>query len=225
MGVVVVDAINRSSTQHTNIATEKKSAQNVSAVVLAAGMSERMGATNKLLLDFNGQSLLQLSIGALIAAAVSEIVVVLGHESDDTNKQLDELPVSTVVNPNYNKGQMGSVNCGLEAITGTTRGTMICLADQPLINATHIKELIEAFAQLKPAQEIVVPYYEGQRGNPIIISEVVRQRVLHGSTRLGCRRFIDDNPDLVNCFSVADVAYTLDIDTPDEYRKLLRSEH
>lgn len=201
-------------------------ANNMAAIVLAAGVSKRMGEENKLLKKFAGQSFIQCVVRAVCDAGVSEVVVVLGYERKQIQQQLDELTqngyqrVRSVVNPDYEQGQMTSVTCGLEALVATTDGVLICLGDQPLLTASHIQDLVAAFESRKKGQQVIVPMFENQRGNPVVISEQVRQQVLVGESRLGCRRFIDDNPDLVTILAVNDAAYITDIDTQEEYRAL-----
>ena len=201
-------------------------AKNMAAIVLAAGLSQRMGVENKLLLSFGGQSFLQRMICSLLDAGVAEIVVVLGHDQQRIQRQLDGLPnitnqkIAAVVNPDYLQGQMTSVNCGLKALVGDKEGVLICLGDQPLITVSHIQALVTAFEKREPGKQVLVPVYNDQRGNPVVVSEWVRQQVLLGESRLGCRRFIDNNPELVTKWAIDDTAYITDIDTPEEYRTL-----
>ena len=212
-------------------AVSNSNAANMAAIVLAAGVSKRMGKDNKLLLTFDGQSFLQRAIVSLCGAGVAEVVVVLGYECEQVQQQLVELPsicevtnVRSVVNPVYANGQVTSVNCGLENLTGEKEGVFICLGDQPLITAAHIEELAKAFESREAAKQVIVPVYKGQRGNPVVISELARQQVLAGQSRLGCRRFIDGNPHLVTMLPVNHRAYTTDIDTPEEFRALAGSK-
>lgn len=203
-------------------------AHNMAAIVLAAGVSQRMGEQNKLLLNFNGQTFLQRTLCSLCDAGLAEVVVVLGHESEQVQQQLIDFPlpigtdqiVRSVVNPDYARGQMTSVNFGLENLTGNKEGVLICLGDQPLITASHIQELISAFEHREISKQVIVPMFNAQRGNPVVISELARQQVLAGESRPGCRHFIDNNPTLVSLLPVNDAAYITDVDTPEEFRAL-----
>lgn len=205
-------------------AVKVANADAMAAIVLGGGMSQRMGKPNKLLLNHKGRSFLQHAVIALTEAGVSEVVVVLGHDSEYTRQQLVDLPalpkqqsVRWVVNTQYEQGQMTSVNCGLAALSGSKEGVLICLGDQPLINAGHIRQLIVAFENRENGKQIIVPFYQEQRGNPVILSELVCEQVLNGVSRPGCRRFIDSNPELVSKLSVEDEAFIFDIDTPEEF--------
>ena len=196
----------------------------ISAIVLAAGLSQRMGAANKLLLPVSGKSLLHRTLDALVEADVDRIVVVLGHQSNKVREHIQPYRVQVVVNEHYAQGQKSSVTCGLRALGGKTggnlgdkqSGVLICLGDQPMIEAKHIRHLVDAFS-LSQSQSIVMPVHEGQRGNPVLISEHVRQRVLKNHANLGCRGYIDKHPELVNRLRVSDKAFITDIDTHEEY--------
>ena len=85
----------------------------VSAVLLAAGQSRRMGADNKLLLPIDGEPVVRRTARQLLGAGLEEVVVVLGHEADSVSGALDGLAVRAVVNPDYRDGQMTSVRAGL----------------------------------------------------------------------------------------------------------------
>jgi len=203
-----------------------KNAYNMAAIVLAAGLSRRMGELNKLLLKFEGQTFLQQAVGALTEAGVGEIIVVLGHDSKLMREQLfdqSETPdqsIDWVLNPDYSQGQMTSVNCGLAALSGNKDGVLICLSDQPLLTHFHIRLLVDAFETRQPGKEVIVPTFSSQRGNPVVISEGARNQVLAGNNVAGCRHFIDNNPGLVTMLPVEDNAFITDIDTIEDFRQL-----
>ena len=192
----------------------------VAAVLLAAGESRRMGAPNKLALPVAGQALLRRTARALLDSDLSEIVVVLGHESDRARKMLRDLPLNLVENPHYRDGQMSSVHCGLAALKQATEGVMICLADQPRLEAADINYLIERYLQ-DCTLPVLVPVYEGRRGNPIIFSYAQRAAILAGNRNLGCRRIIEKQPELVWPCAVDSDHFTEDIDTPQDYERLV----
>jgi len=195
-------------------------ATNYAAIVLAAGLSKRMGDVNKLLLEFQGQSLLRQSVVVLKESGIGEVVVVLGHECDRSQRQLDDLDVAQVVNSEYSKGQMSSVHCGLTSLSGESKAVFICLADQPLIEVAHLQKLIREFECMPDGKQIVVPVFQNERGNPVVLSDAVRRQVLQNDEHPGCRQFIDTHPELVNWVNVEDEAFVKDIDTPEEYARL-----
>jgi molybdenum cofactor cytidylyltransferase len=190
----------------------------ISAVLLAAGQSRRMGADNKLLLPIDGEPVVRATAGKLLAAGVAEIVVVLGHEADLVAAALDGLAVRTVINPDHRDGQMTSVRAGLAALGAPVDGIMICLADQPFVEAEDYRALIAAFAAVSE-KSVVVPTHGGRRGNPIVLAAAHRNEILARGANLGCKQFIARNPDLVATVAFDTDAFVRDIDTPADYRE------
>jgi molybdenum cofactor cytidylyltransferase len=178
-----------------------------------------MGAPNKLTLPVEGQPLLRRTARILLASDLGEIVVVLGHEADRARALLQDLPLTVVENPHYRDGQMSSVHCGLAALEQEAQGVMICLADQPRLTAADINQLIERY-QRECTGPVLVPVYEGRRGNPIIIASAQRNAILAGDRNLGCRRIIEKHPELVWPCVVDSDHYVEDIDTPEDYARL-----
>jgi molybdenum cofactor cytidylyltransferase len=131
---------------------------------------------------------------------------------------LQGLEVHTVINSAYREGQMSSVHCGLEALTQPCDGVMICLADQPLLTARDIDVLIDAFARC--GGSIIVPTYQGRRGNPIVLAYALRARILGGGRNLGCKRLIERNPELVTTVEMDNDHTLFDLDTPEDYANL-----
>jgi molybdenum cofactor cytidylyltransferase len=189
----------------------------IAAIVLAGGVSQRMGEANKLHLDIDGVSMLRRSLETLLGANLDEIVVVLGHEHQLTAKLIEDMDISTVYNTDYQSGQMTSVHCGLAALQRPSSGIMVALGDQPALTITDINLLIKAYAN-RGSAEVVIPMYQGNRGNPIIMSDQSRQDILAGKRNLGCRRFIENNPELVQMIEMESPAVIIDLDTPQEYQ-------
>lgn len=190
----------------------------VSAILLAAGESRRMGVTNKLALAVDGEPLLRRTVKTLLTSGCAEVVVVLGHAAQEAQALLQGLEVRTVVNGDYRDGQMSSVHCGLEALQRPCDGVMICLADQPLLTTRDIDALIAAFS--RSSGSIIVPTYEGRRGNPVVLSYVHRAQILGGGRNLGCKRLIERNPDLVATVEMDNDHVVFDLDTPEDYATL-----
>jgi molybdenum cofactor cytidylyltransferase len=194
----------------------------ISAIVLAAGESRRMGDINKLHMPIDGLPLLRRSVETLLDAELGEIVVVLGHDRANTQALLKGLPVSTVFNKDYESGQMTSVHCGLGSLGQAFEGVIVALGDQPALSVSDIDHLIDAFFT-RNGGEVVIPEYQGKRGNPIIISNRCRQDIVTGKYNFGCRRFIEDNPELVRTVEMPGPSVVIDLDTPMDYRKFCDS--
>jgi len=191
--------------------------------VLAAGSSQRMGIKNKLHLPIDGVPLLRRSLKILLASNIDEVVVVLGHDQESTRALVDELPLQLVYNEAHSSGQMTSVHCGLASLKDSYDGVIVALGDQPALTVADINYLIDAF-QNRSSGEVVVPTFTGERGNPIIISENCRADILAGTRNLGCRKFIENNPELICKVEMPNPGVVIDLDTPQEYEDYCESQ-
>lgn len=188
----------------------------VSAILLAAGESRRMGSENKLLLPVGGIPLVRHVARVLRDSGIRELVVVLGHEADLVETALDGLQLTTVHNAHYAEGQMTSVHAGMDALKQETDGVMVCLSDQPLLTTEDINSLIDAFLERENAG-VVVPTYRGRRGNPIVLASEHRESIVGGRRNLGCRRLIESNPDIVTTVEWDTDHVVVDIDTRQDF--------
>ena len=117
----------------------------VGAVLLAAGSASRMGHRPKALLQLGGVPLVRRQLIALSGAGVDELVVVLGHHAEHIEPLVQDFPVTVLRNPNPDDGQVSSLRLGLAALTGKIDAVLVALADQPLIGAQDINDLIGAY--------------------------------------------------------------------------------
>lgn len=193
----------------------------VRAILLAAGQSRRLGGPNKLTLTIDGVPLLRRSLDVLLASGLDEVVVVTGHQSDHIEPLIADRPVRRVHNPDYPDGQMSSVHAGLRALTEPCAGVMVALADQALLRPADIDRLIAAFVS-GPRTGVLVPTFEGRRGNPIILAWPQRQAILSGAPNLGCRKLIDRHPDLVTTLAMPDDRVLVDLDRPGDLDRVRR---
>ncbi len=193
----------------------------VSVILLAAGESRRMGPLNKMTLPVAGVPLLRRTANTLVNSDVGEIVVVLGHEQKTALALLADLPLRLVTNERYREGQTTSVHCGLEALHEPCKGIMVCLSDQPLLRVEDIDCLVHAFEHRCPTS-VLIPTWQGRRGNPVILPYEHRAAILAGGPGLGCRRFIDAHPQLVVWQEMDNDHVVFDLDTAADYQRLLR---
>jgi xanthine dehydrogenase accessory factor len=193
----------------------------VSAVLLAAGQSRRMGDTNKLLLDIDGKPMVRRTAEALLASSVGEVIAVVGFDHEAVVSALDGLAIKCVFNPDFETGQMSSVRAGLAGLENEAGGVMICLGDQPMLTARDYELMIGTWGDLEPGK-IAVPAHLGVRGNPIVLPLASRRDILERDIKFGCRNLIEDNPDLVTVIEVESAGFVRDIDTPDDYNTTLQ---
>ena len=187
----------------------------IGAVLLAAGEGQRMGGVAKSLIRLQGVPLINRQLIALSGAGVDEVVVVTGHARDAVEAAVATFPVTLVHNLDYKAGQQGSVRLGLESLGGNFDAILVVLADQPLIGAGDLTELIAAFKK-RPQGHVVVPMVDGQRGNPLVLDEIAREQILASGAKLGCRHLIENNPALVFVHETTNQRFITDLDTPED---------
>ena len=191
----------------------------IGAVLLAAGEGRRMGGVVKGLIRLQGVPLLRRQLIALSGAGVDEVVVVTGHAQDAVEKEVLGFSVTLAHNEAFAQGQESSVRFGLAQLNGPFDAIFIMPSDQPLIAADDLIELIGAFKK-RAAGHIVVPMVDGQRGNPILLDDEARGRILASGTNLGCRHLIEREPELVHVHATANARFITDLDTLDDVKAL-----
>jgi CTP:molybdopterin cytidylyltransferase MocA len=184
----------------------------VGAVLLAAGTGSRMGGVAKSLIRLQGVPLINRQLIALSGAGVDEVVVVTGFARDAVEASISTFPVTLAYNADYALGQQSSVRVGLQALRGNFDAVLVVLADQPLLGAADLTELIAAFKK-RPAGHVVVPVVGGQRGNPIVMDEVALADILASDTNLACRHLVERQPELVHVHASTNTRFVTDLDT------------
>ena len=197
----------------------------ISAVILAAGESKRMGKQNKLLLPVGGESLLVKLVKSVCSSDVCQVLVVIGHEGEKIKHELNDLPISFVYNPNFSKGMTTSIKSGVKEVSLDCDGLLICLADMPFIKTSEINKLINTYVQnrIKEKRLIVVPVFEGQRGNPVMFSSEFRNEILDYKKKSGCRGIITNYPEFVKEIEMLDDNILIDVDTLEDYQNVLET--
>ncbi len=186
----------------------------ISAVILAAGESRRMGQV-KQLMPLGDSTILEQVIDNVMNSNVNELIVVLGYKAEEVKKTIRSKQVKTVINPDYVQGMSTSIVAGIKMVNRDTRAVMIVLGDQPFIDSKTINDLITAFSINDKG--IVIPVFQGRRGNPVIFSIKYKNELLNLKGDIGGRDIVSRNPDdvqelMVNCEGVL-----TDIDTPESY--------
>jgi len=193
----------------------------ISAILLAAGESRRMGRP-KQLLDWQGKPLLLHVLENLIRSDVDEIILVLGYEVEKIRKSLPELPVKIVVNPDYQSGMASSLRQGLLAMDPGSEAFLVLLADQPGIGPEMMNRVIREYQQADPKRGIGRPVYRGLPGHPVLIGVQYRQEALQLRGDVGARRILMNHPTDILEIEVDRDVVLMDMDTPEEYRKYIK---
>ncbi len=196
----------------------------LSAVVLAAGLSERMGSDNKLLLEVEGTPLIRRSVKRVASCGFEEVVVVVGHEADRVRAALEGLAVRIVHNPDYAQGQQSSVRAGLSALQKPAEGAMVCLGDQAWLRPRDVHDLWEAFSARAAGFDAVIPRVRGQRGNPVVLARAAVAHALEREVSFACRRFVEESDGRVAFWETQGEGFVADVDAPEDYRRLMESK-
>ena len=195
----------------------------LAAVLMAAGAGARMGQRPKSLLELDGVPLICRQVMALRQAGVSELVLVLGHHAKDIEPAVKALKVSVVINPDPDAGPVGSQRLGLQSLSGQSEAVLMALADQPLLDAADLRQLLQAFQQRPPDIALVYPRVDGQPGNPVIFTAAVRAAILACPPDVGCKQWRQAHTPQVQAFDCHNPHFVQDVDTPEDIAKLRRS--
>ena len=190
----------------------------ISAIILAAGESRRMGVQNKLLLQIDSEVLIRKFVKSVSNSLVDAVLVVVGFEAEKIKAVLHDQAVKFVDNPSYEEGMTTSIQSGVKASSNESTGLMICLADMPFAETSDFNILIQAFNDYRRTESslIIIPVFQGKRGNPVLFSEVFRDKILTHKGE-GCREIVRQFPHFVKEVSMENDNLLRDIDTPEDY--------
>ena len=189
----------------------------VSAIILAAGESRRMG-TPKLLLPWKQSTIIEQVVDTLMNSGVAEVIVVGGAETPRIRNLLRGRPVTVVENKEFRKGMSASIQCGIDAASKKTDAYLIALADQPLITTEIVNRVITSYVNEKTL--IAVAAHAGQRGHPVVFDTALRQELCSLQGDEGGRSILKRYADKVQYVEVGSNAIFADIDFPEDYSKM-----
>ena len=185
----------------------------ISAIVLAAGKSERMGRP-KALLPFRGRTFLANILDAISHTSIEDTFVILGHHRAEIEQSLS-LP-SVVFNPNYEQGMITSFQAGVRALSWDASGAFLFLVDHPVVEPATIEAMIMNLAP----NRIVLPTFEDRRGHPVLFSSEVLEEILALPSTEGANIVVRKNPARIVEVPVSTPGILVDIDTPEQFEKL-----
>ena len=188
----------------------------VSAILLAAGQSQRMGAF-KPLLPFGNTTVIESCIQNLRDAGVEDIVVVVGHRAEELQQALTGSHVTFALNPNPNSEMSDSIACGLSTLPSEAKATLIALTDQPSIPSEVIRAII---GQWMSGKKLVIPEFNGRGGHPVLVDLGFRGELLKLDPSSGLRSFFQAHSDQILRLPVNSPFIARDMDTWDDYRAL-----
>lgn len=191
----------------------------ISAIILAAGQSTRMGIP-KLLLPLEGKSLLQHVIDNALLSKVGEVIVVLGAGAAALRREIKQVKVRIIENALYKEGMSTSLKTGLQAVSPRAQAVIVLLADQPLVSHSTIDALIDKY--LESGSLIVAPVYGGKRGNPVLFDRSLISELAAVTGDKGGREIIKRHPDHMATVPFESTLIGSDIDTWDDLNQVYR---
>ena len=192
----------------------------VAAVVLAAGTSSRFGSP-KLLQQFGRATLLERTLDSVGRSRVEDRIVVLGHEADNILRTIDLKGFRVVINPRYREGMSSSLRVGIDAVRKRERAAIIILADQPFLTQATIDRIIKVYEET--GARVIAPTHRGRQANPVLFDRSLFGEISGLSGDRGAKKIIRDHWSEVQKIEMDDPLSLMDIDTPKDLKRALRS--
>ncbi len=191
----------------------------ISGILLAAGLSSRMGEP-KQLLPFGGSTIVETVVDSMLGAKFDEVIVVVGHCASQIQEQLGTRGVRTVFNPDYREGMLTSAQAGIRALEESDAFALM-LVDQPFITSELIDRVVDAYTQTD--KSIAVPSYNYKRGHPVIFHQRYAGEILAlGAESGGVRTLFKKYGDDIHYVTVDTDRVLRDIDYREDYERALR---
>jgi molybdenum cofactor cytidylyltransferase len=192
--------------------------EKISAIILAAGYSSRMG-TLKPLLKLGDKTILEHEIELFSDLGIQDVIVVVGHGAEQIIPIVHDCGAREVMNTQFERGMFSSVQAGVNALRPGSEAFFVLPVDIPLVRSQTIRDLLTAYCGEK--SKIVVPAFRGKRGHPPLISASYRNEILSYCGDEGLRGFFRKHNRHSNLVEVADEMILFDLDTPADYEALL----
>jgi len=186
-------------------------------VVLAAGLSRRMGFP-KALLPLGEGTFLTCILDKVQQLDLVEPIVVLGAHAAHIQPALAQRPVRVLLNQNFSLGQISSIRLAIENLSLECLGCLIWPVDHPSVSGNLVAELVRLFRNSEAP--LVLPFYEGRRGHPAIVGRSLFQEVLEAPAEGGMKAVIQRHEDSIALLPTPESSTVLDIDTPGDYLSL-----
>jgi len=185
----------------------------VAAIVLAAGMSSRMGHANKLLCELGGKPVIARVLDQLQQSTLGKIIIITGHQREQIERQLHSLDQRAVFNPDFENGMSTSIRAGMAALPEIIQAVIICQGDMPFVSANVINQLINAHIE-NPAK-VIAPAFMGKRGNPLLWPRRLFPVLESLEGDCGARHVLKKFNDEILEQDVDNIGILLDIDSPE----------
>jgi molybdenum cofactor cytidylyltransferase len=192
----------------------------LSAVILSGGASQRMGSP-KALLPYQGRPFLEHLIAVTSHPKIGARRIVLGAHAELIADTVRLAADEVVINAEWDKGQLSSIQTGIRSLPAGTDGMILCLIDHPLISATLVDELIERFYSGPTMPPIALPVYQGKRGHPVIFSSGVFEELMTAPPEQGARSVVWAHAGEVAEVVTSEQGCVLNLNDPETMQRVL----
>jgi molybdenum cofactor cytidylyltransferase len=189
----------------------------LAAVILSGGASRRMGSP-KALLPYQGRPFLEHLLDIAKHPSIGVRRVVLGPDAATISAQVALTPEEVVINKDWERGQLSSIQAAIRSLPAGTDGFLLCPVDHPLVSASLVGELIEAFETARSA--IVLPLYRGRRGHPVIFAARLYEELLNAPEEKGARAVVWAHPEEISEVPTNEEGCVLNLNDPEAFDKL-----
>jgi molybdenum cofactor cytidylyltransferase len=184
------------------------------AIVLAAGESRRMGSP-KMILPYEGMTIIEKVLENVLASNVEKVVTVLGSHWEEIIKVIERFQVPHCYNSNFKDGMLSSVKCGFEFLPREFRAAMVFLGDQPMVETSVINQMINGYEE--SGKGILVPVFQNKRGHPLMVDKKYRDEIINLDDPEGLKGLLLRHPvDLLEV-NTENSSVLDDIDTREDY--------
>jgi molybdenum cofactor cytidylyltransferase len=193
----------------------------ISALILAAGQSRRMGQP-KLLLPWGNVTVLEQVVSVFARAGLEDILVITGGAHQQVQELIlkcgENYPVRSAFNEQFADGEMiSSLQCGLKVLASESIGAaMIGLGDQPQIQEGSVRAVRDAFLASK--SPLIVPSYQMRRGHPWLVARPLWAEILAMRATLTPRDFLTPHAKDIHYVNLISSSILADLDTPEDYQ-------
>jgi molybdenum cofactor cytidylyltransferase len=191
----------------------------LAAVILSGGASSRMGSP-KALVPFQGRPFLEHLLEVTSHREIGVRRVVLGAHAEPIAKVVNLKADEIVINHEWEKGQLSSIQAALRSLPPGTDGILLCLIDHPLISSALVQDLIEQFYTTQ--KPIVLPVYEGRRGHPVLFAASLYDELLRAPLETGARAVVWAHKGEVEEVQTNEEGCVLNLNDPETMNKAIR---
>jgi len=189
----------------------------ISAIILAAGQSRRMGRP-KMLLPWGKSTVIEHVISTFLNAGIEDIVVVTGGARGQVEDAISQYPVRTIHNNDYAAGEMlSSIQCALRAMPEQAQAALIGLGDQPQIQERSVRSICEEYRDSQ--SRLIVPSFQMRRGHPWLVARPLWNEILALKPPESPRNFLNRHANEIHYVSLDTQSILADLDTPEDYQK------